>query len=396
MKYLSEIFEVPISGEWGNESDGSGVKVIRTTNFTNYGQLDLDKGIAVREISEAKIHKKKLQYGDSIIEKSGGSPDQPVGRAVFFHVENNVYLCNNFTAILRPKREYHPKFCFYVLYYLYNNKAVIKYQNKTTGIINLKLNDYLKGTRIFIPPFKIQQKIADVLDKAQALIDKRKEQLEKLDELVQSVFYEMFGDPVRNEKGWNQTSITNVCHEIVDCVNKTAPQVDVVTPYKMIRTSNVRNGKISFDNIKYVDKTTFEKWTRRSVPQQGDILLTREAPMGAAGIVDFDDAIFLGQRIMQYRCNHQLVNPLYLLHFMHEKCFQNQIERLGKGSTVKHLAVPDCYNLNVLTPPIDLQNQFAHFVEKTEQQKALMQQSLIEMENNFNSIMQRAFKGELF
>ena len=119
MTYLADIFNEPISGEWGEETEGEGTKVIRTTNFTNSGKLDLSKGIAFRSISDKKVAEKRLQYGDVIIEKSGGSPAQPVGRVVFFDIEQATWLCNNFTAVLRPKQEFHPRYCFYLMYYLY-------------------------------------------------------------------------------------------------------------------------------------------------------------------------------------------------------------------------------------------------------------------------------------
>ena len=399
MKYLSEIFEVPISGEWGNESDGSGVKVIRTTNFTNYGQLDLDKWIAVREISEAKIHKKKLQYGDSIIEKSGGSPDQPVGRAVFFHVENNVYLCNNFTAILRPKREYHPKFCFYVLYYLYNNKAVIKYQNKTTGIINLKLNDYLKGTRIFIPPFEIQQKIADVLDKAQALIDKRKEQLEKMDELVQSVFYEMFGDPVMNPKKWRITKLDEVANIVSGVTKGRKMGADTTLSVPYMRVANVQDGHLVLTEIKEITVSPNE--VKAYHLEHGDLLMTEGGDpdkLGRCAIWrDEIPGCIHQNHIFRVRLDRQILQSEYLCFLAGSPYGKRYFLRAGKQTTgIATINSKQLKNFPVLLPPIDLQNKFAEFVEKIEQQKALMKESLVEMENNFHSIMQRAFKGELF
>ena len=177
MKYkLSEIFDSPISGEWGTElQEGQqGYKVIRTTNFTNQGRLNLSD-IVSRNIDIDKCSKKVLQVGDIIIEKSGGSPNQPVGRVVFFDVtEDEYYFCNNFTAILRPKEFVYPKYGLYLMKMLYIQRKVLKFQNKTTGIINLKLNDYLNQTSINLPSFETQERIANILDQAQELIDKRK------------------------------------------------------------------------------------------------------------------------------------------------------------------------------------------------------------------------------
>ncbi|MGU8826472.1 restriction endonuclease subunit S [Clostridium perfringens] len=188
---LKDIFEKPISGEWGKEvGEGEkGSKVIRTTNFTNIGRLDLSS-IVERDIDSIKHENKKLKFGDIIIEKSGGSPTQPVGRVVIFEETNeDVYFCNNFTSILRPNKNIVPKFGLYLLKNLYNKKKVLKFQNKTTGIINIKLNDYLNNTEITIPNLEVQNRIAEVLNKTQELIDKRKEQIESLDELVKIEIY---------------------------------------------------------------------------------------------------------------------------------------------------------------------------------------------------------------
>lgn len=117
--------------------------------------------------------------------------------------------------------------------------------------------------------------------------------------------------------------------------------------------------------------------------------------MGEAGLIDFEDQIFLGQRIMQYRCNTRLANPKFILELMKTRFFQRQIEKLGKGSTVKHLAVPDCFKFVVIAPPISLQRDFAVIVERAEALKSRYQQSLTDLEALYGALSQNAFKGEL-
>ena len=85
---------------------------------------------------------------------------------------------------------------------------------------------------------------------------------------------------------WKKDEISNVCEYAVDCVNRTALATEDITPYVMIRTSNVRNGRITLNDVKYVEEDVFTKWTRRLVPQQGDVVLTREAPVGEVGIIE--------------------------------------------------------------------------------------------------------------
>ena len=117
--------------------------------------------------------------------------------------------------------------------------------------------------------------------------------------------------------------------------------------------------------------------------------------MGEVGIVNFDNQIFIGLRIMQYRRNLKKIVPQFLLKQMQSTFFFRQLNRLGKGSTIKHLTVPDCYKFQIICPPIDLQNQFAAIVEKVEGIKSRYQQSLTDLNNLYGALSQQAFKGEL-
>lgn len=152
---------------------------------------------------------------------------------------------------------------------------------------------------------------------------------------------------------WPRVQISDACDLIVDCVNKTAPRVDHATPYKMIRTPNIRNGRIDLTDCRFVERETFEKWTRRAKVERDDVLLTREAPMGEVGLVDFDDTVFLGQRIMQYRVNRSILLPRFLLYLFLSPDLQNQFRMHdGTGSVVSHIRVPDCSKFELNLPPL--------------------------------------------
>lgn len=158
---------------------------------------------------------------------------------------------------------------------------------------------------------------------------------------------------------WNIESLNKVCSEVVDCINKTAPVVDYPTPYKMIRTTNVRNGRILLDSVKYVDEKTFKKWTRRFVPRRNDVILTREAPLGEVGILRTDDHVFLGQRTMAYRADPEYLDQFFLYYSLHGHTLQSQIKSLGSGATVEHLRVPDAESLKIPLPPLPTQKKIA-------------------------------------
>lgn len=176
-------------GEWGIEdTNGTGVKVIRTTNFTNSGKLNLTD-VITREIEMKKVNKKRIMKYDTILERSGGTTDNPVGRVVLFE-EDGLYLCNNFTQVLRFK-DIDPRFAFYSLFYFYqtNKTAIRGMGNKTTGIQNLNMSKYLG---IGIPNALVEQQkaftaIAEQADKSKFEL---KQSIEAIDKVIKSLINE--------------------------------------------------------------------------------------------------------------------------------------------------------------------------------------------------------------
>jgi type I restriction enzyme S subunit len=181
---------------------------------------------------------------------------------------------------------------------------------------------------------------------------------------------------------WEEMSISDVCDSIVDCVNKTAPTVDNATLYKMIRTTNVKNGNIDLASVKYVSEDVYKKWTRRSIPQIGDVILTREAPIGEVGIVKTEDKIFLGQRLIQFRANPKILNSRFLLYSMKSPFMQRQIQLYeGTGSTVSHIRVPDCLKFKIRVPEIYIQNKVVNILGSIDDK--------IELNNRMNKVLEQ-------
>lgn len=158
---------------------------------------------------------------------------------------------------------------------------------------------------------------------------------------------------------WKTDSVSALCTDVVDCVNKTAPVVDGPTEYKMIRTTNVKAGRINLDDCRYVDEATFVKWTRRIQPKRDDIVLTREAPLGEVGLLRSDESVFLGQRTMLYRANPKKLDQRFLYYSMLGPFVQGQIRSQGSGATVEHLRVPDAESFLVAYPPLEEQRRIA-------------------------------------
>jgi type I restriction enzyme, S subunit len=154
---------------------------------------------------------------------------------------------------------------------------------------------------------------------------------------------------------WAAVPIKDVCESIIDCVNKTAPTVDHQTPYKMIRTTNVRDGWINLDEVNYVDAEIFARWNRRATPRPGDVILTREAPLGEVGMLRGADHVFLGQRLVMYRADPSKLDNRFLLYSFRSDYLQGQIKSLGSGATVEHMRVPDAEKLVLRLPPLSIQ-----------------------------------------
>lgn len=145
MAKLIDITGKALSGEWGsNDETGDGIPVLRTTNFTNEGVVNYND-VVTRSITKKNIDEKYLRRGDIIIEKSGGSDKFPVGRVIYFDGDENTYLFNNFTGLLRVKNHevWYPKYVFYSLFANYKRGGTRTFENKTTGLHNLKTDDFV-------------------------------------------------------------------------------------------------------------------------------------------------------------------------------------------------------------------------------------------------------------
>lgn len=156
---------------------------------------------------------------------------------------------------------------------------------------------------------------------------------------------------------WPEVPIKDVCLLAADCVNKTAPIVDYETPYRMLRTTNVRGGFVDAENTRFVTEETFSKWTRRGIPEKGDVILTREAPLGDVGRLTSDNTVFLGQRLFMYRADPEKLNSKYLAYILQSPLVQGRIKSKGFGATVEHARVGDCENLLIPVPDLRVQER---------------------------------------
>ena len=159
---LIDLLDVSIGGLWG-DSPGVGevdVDVFRSTNFRAGGTLSAD-GAARRSVKRSALDVRKLRSGDILLEKSGGGPNQPVGRVCAVRSISRDAICGNFIQLLRPNAEIDESWLFYALWSAHAEGVTLTYQSQTTGIRNLRTKDYLART-LLVPPVDVQRRIADL------------------------------------------------------------------------------------------------------------------------------------------------------------------------------------------------------------------------------------------
>ena len=360
--FLQNIFEKSINGEWGNEDSGKGeaTAVIRTSNFLNSGRLNLDN-IVCREIDKDKNSDKILRTGDIIIEKSGGSPNQPVGRVVYFDVTDQDYFTNNFTSILRVKPEYNSKYIFYLMKYLYDTKKVLKFQNQTTGIINLKLADYLNKTKVNIETIENQNTIVDILDRLEYQIINRNKQISELSNLVKSRFNEMFEE--------YPDSV------FLDTYIKELRAGKSLAGEENNKNKVLKTGAVSYD---YFNSSEVKNLPIDYIPldehkvEIGDVIISRmntSELVGAAGYVWTinSDNIYLPDRLWKVVLNDR-VNPVFLWKLITNEITKLKIKRIASGTSgsMKNISKSKFLKIRVPLPPLSLQNEFADFVAQVD------------------------------
>ena len=334
-----------------------------------------------------------LKQGDILIAASSGSLSI-VGKAAMILQDMNAGF-GAFCKVLRPNKEIVNENYFKFYFETPHYKNTISQLAEGANINNLK-TEHFDNLEIYLPPLPTQQKIASILDATDTLRQKDKALLAKYDELTQALFLDMFGDPVSNPKGWDMKIMANVCEKI------SVGFVGVCEPYytekqkgiPMIRTGNLGEGFLRYDKMKFVTKE-FHLKQKKSQIFKDDILIARHGDNGKAVLYngEFEEANCLN--IIILRPAKGLLNGTYNVNMLNNESTRNSI--LGKtgGATQKVVNTKEIQKLIVPIPPINLQNQFAERVTIIEQQKVVAQASLEKSEELFNSLLQKAFKGEL-
>ncbi|QJA22867.1 restriction endonuclease subunit S [Vreelandella piezotolerans] len=167
-----------------------------------------------------------------------------------------------------------------------------------------------------------------------------------------------------------------------------------MTPFKMIRTTNVRNGRIDTNDVKYADEETYLQWIRRGAPKKGDIIFTREAPVGEAGVLEHEEGVFLGQRTVMYRTDSRKADNYFVFYSLQSTFCQRQIENLSNGGTVAHVRVPDCGEIILNMPPLPEQKKIAQILSTWDQAITATERLLENSQQRKKGLMQQLLTGK--
>lgn len=252
----------------------------------------------------------------------------------------------------------------------------------------------VKDLEIPLPPLPQQQKIANILDAADALRQNDKALIAKYDELTQALFLDMFGDPVSNPKGCKIVELGDICSKITDGVHAKPEYTETGVPF--ISVKDITTGVLKFEKCKYISEEAHIKYFKRCNPEYLDILYTKVgATYGRPAIVDVKEEFSLYVSVALIKPKKDIINPYFLKEVMGNPVIKRQADKSIKG-----IGVPDLH-LNMIKkfllplPPMETQILFSERVAVIEEQKAIAQKQLEKSEELFNSLLQKAFKGEL-
>ena len=248
----------------------------------------------------------------------------------------------------------------------------------------------LKNFRIPLPSLSEQQSIVAELDKINELISLKKAQLSDLDTLAQSIFYDMFGDPIENEKGWEVKKLGEVC-DVRDGTHD-SPQYLSESEYFLITSKNIQGDIINYANVNYISKEDYDSINKRSYVDEGDIIMGMIGTIGKPIIVHKNNLKFCVKNVALIKFPEScLVKNIYVKALLDNDSYKQYLLSLNKGGTQKFVALGTLRTLKCPLPPLSLQQDFAKRIELIEQQKAQISSTIKDLETLLASRMQYWF-----
>ena len=271
------------------------------------------------------------------------------------------------------------------LYYALESVDFLKYTDKAVKGKTLN-KEKLKKIRIPIFSLSVQLKISEILNKIQKIIKNKRKQIFLFDELIKSRFIEMFGDPIKNEKGWEVKKLYEVS-DVRDGTHDSPKYIEIGIP--LVTSKNIKKDGISFENVNFISEEDYNNINKRSKVDNGDIIMPMIGTIGNPIIINTDKKFSIKNVCLIKFTNIKLIN--YYCKYLFSREFIKTKTNF-RGGTQKFISLKDIRNIEIPLPPLTLQNEFAEFVTKTNKLKFEAEKSLKEMENLYESLMQKFFK----
>lgn len=370
-----------------------GYPLVTSKNIVD-GKIDISNVNYISEEDYIKINQRsKVDNGDILMPMIG-----TIGKPIVVKKEFNFAIKNVALIKFNDNSKVLSKYVKYVLESSLFKKYIEK-ENRGGTQKFLSLSN-IRNFRMPIPTIERQKKIIHILDKARLLIEKRQSQIIALDELTQSVFLEMFGDPVANSKGWDIA----FCKDITKKIGSGSTPKGGNTSYKdsgisLIRSLNVHNNNFTYKDLAFIDDGQAEKLKNVEV-QENDILLNITGASVARSCIVPNDILpaRVNQHVSIIRVKGNIVSHIFLSNLFTNKIYQKYLWQIATsgGATREAITKQQIENLSIILPPLNLQNEFAYKIEQIEKQRTLMQSSKVKLEGMYNSLLQKAFNGVLF
>ena len=383
-KKLKDVASLITDGDWieSRHQSESGIRLIQTGNVGNgiFKAKD-DKPHYISEDTFLELGCTEIFRGDCLVSRL----PEPVGRACIIPEVGCRMITAVDCTIIRFKDCVLPKL---FVYYTRSKQYKREIDNSTTGTTRKRISrKNLESVSIPLLPVDEQNKIVAELDLLTEIIDKQKQQLKELDNLAQSIFYDMFGNPQTDERGWNKKKLSSICVSISDGSHN-PPKGGEKSDYLMLSSKNIKDGVLSLEEPRYLSKDEFSLENKRTNVKKGDILLTIVGTIGRCCLFDSSKNIVFQRSVAILKPN-DTTNNLFLMYqmIMLRMVFENE----AKGVAQKGIYLRQLGNIMVIVPPKRLQDSFAKKIQAIESQKESINRSIAESQKLFDYTMDKYF-----
>ena len=372
---LSEIVELITKGTTpttlGYEFQDEGVNFLKIECFDENSGFIESKVAHISEECHKKMKRSQLKNGDILFSIAGA-----IGRVAIVTEEMLPANINQALAIIRISDEqvYLP----YIKLILTSPIVIEQFERKKQGVaqLNLSLKD-INEISIPLPSKDKQIELAELFDKVVGVISKRNKELSALDDLIKARFVEMFGNPVTNEKGWNQKQLGEITTKLGSGATpkggKEAYQEDGIT---LIRSMNVHNGLFEYKELAHISEEQATKLDNVTI-EENDVLLNITGASVARSCVVPSKILpaRVNQHVCIIRCNQRIV-PEFLNKLLIDDNYQRLLWSIARGGATREaITKQQVESLKIIVPPIELQNQFADFVHQVDKSKVTVQKA---------------------